>query len=182
MHGAAHWLALRALLSGGCVIVNSVVDHLEPADVWRTIETHRADTTLFIGEAFARPLLDELQAAFYDISSLRLIAVGGAFTSPATKQRMLGLIPQAVVVDLAGALRDRQRPAPDINRGTPDTRPRLQTRPRRHRPRPRACPPARPRRRRDRLAGQVAGIDDGDAPGPCEEAHQGRPHPVPHPR
>jgi fatty-acyl-CoA synthase len=103
MHGAAHWLALRALLSGGCVIVNSVVDHLEPADVWRTIEAHRADTTLLIGEAFARPLLDELHAAFYDISSLRLIAVGGAFTSPATKQRMLGLIPQAVVVDLAGA-------------------------------------------------------------------------------
>jgi acyl-CoA synthetase (AMP-forming)/AMP-acid ligase II len=32
-----------------------------------------------------------------------VIAVGGAFTSPASKQRILGLIPQAIVVDLAGA-------------------------------------------------------------------------------
>ena len=103
MHGAAHWLALRALLSGGCVIVNSIVDHLDPADVWRTIEAHSADSTLFIGEAFARPLLDELQAAAYDVSSLRVVAVGGAFTSPATKQRILDLIPRAVVADLAGA-------------------------------------------------------------------------------
>jgi 3-oxocholest-4-en-26-oate---CoA ligase len=103
MHGAAHWMALRALLSGGCVIVNSVVDHLEPADVWRTIEAHRADTTLFVGDAFARPLLDELQATAYDVTALRAIVVGGAFTSPATKQRILRLIPRAIVVDLAGA-------------------------------------------------------------------------------
>src|SRR5262249_22205593 len=89
LHRAAHWMALRALLSGGCVIVNGIVDHLDPADVWRTIEAHRADTTLFIGDAFARPLLDELQSAAYDVSSMRVIAVGGAFTSAATKQRIL---------------------------------------------------------------------------------------------
>ena len=62
MHGAAHWLGLRTLLSGGCVCVNAVVDHLEPAEVWTTIQAHKAYVTLLIGEAFARPLLDELQA------------------------------------------------------------------------------------------------------------------------
>ncbi|HEY3905805.1 MAG TPA: AMP-binding protein [Streptosporangiaceae bacterium] len=103
MHGAAHWLGLRTLLSGGCVCVNAVVDRLEPADVWTTIQAHKAYVTLLIGEAFARPLLDELQAGSYDVSSLRAIAVGGAFTSPATKQRLLELIPQAIVIDLAGA-------------------------------------------------------------------------------
>jgi fatty-acyl-CoA synthase len=103
MHGAAHWLALGALLAGGCVTINGVVDHLDAADAWSTVERHRSDTALVVGEAFARPLLDELERAHYDTSSLGLVLVGGAFTSAATKQRLLRLLPHVAVADLAGA-------------------------------------------------------------------------------
>ncbi|HEX3795824.1 MAG TPA: acyl-CoA synthetase [Acidimicrobiales bacterium] len=103
MHGAAHWLALRALLSGGTVVLNAVVDRLDPVDVWSTIADEQVSATLFVGDAFARPLIDELERGSYDTKSLALIAVGGAITSPATKQRLHALLPHTIIADLAGS-------------------------------------------------------------------------------
>ncbi len=103
MHGAAQWVALRSLLTGGTVVVNGIVDRLDPVDVWQTIERERVGATLFVGEAFARPLIAELERATYDTSSLALIAVGGAVTSPETKTRVLAQIPQVLIADLAGS-------------------------------------------------------------------------------
>jgi 3-oxocholest-4-en-26-oate---CoA ligase len=103
MHGAAQWVALRGLLTGGTVVVNGIVDRLDPVDVWQTIERESVGATLFIGEAFARPLIAELERGTYDTSSLRLIAVGGAVTSPETKARVLAHIPQVLIADLAGS-------------------------------------------------------------------------------
>ena len=103
MHGAAQWVALRGLLTGGTVVVNGIVDRLDPVDVWQTVERERVGATLFIGEAFARPLIAELERGTYDTSSLGLIAVGGAVTSPETKTRLLARIPQVLIADLAGS-------------------------------------------------------------------------------
>ena len=103
MHGAAQWVALRALLTGGTVVVNGIVDRLDPVDVWQTIGRERVGATLFVGEAFARPLIAELERGTYDTSSLALIAVGGAVTSPETKTRVLAQIPQVLIADLAGS-------------------------------------------------------------------------------
>ena len=69
MHGAAHWLGVRALLSGGTVLINGVVDHLDPADTWRLVERERATAMLLVGEAMARPMVNELAAGTYDVSS-----------------------------------------------------------------------------------------------------------------
>ncbi len=103
MHAAAHWTALRALLGGGTVVINGVVDRLDPSDVWSTVGAERVDMTMMVGEAFARPLLDELESRHYDTSSLTLVALGGAATSPSTKQRILGLLPDVLVIDGAGS-------------------------------------------------------------------------------
>ena len=103
MHGAAQWTALGALFAGDAVVINRVVDHLDPADVWSIVERERAERMLIVGEAFARPLLDELEAGEYDVGSLQLVVIGGAVTSPETKARMLRLLPGAHVADVAGA-------------------------------------------------------------------------------
>jgi len=71
--------------------------------VWQTIGRERVGATLFVGEAFARPLIAELERGTYDTSSLALIAVGGAVTSPETKTRVLAQIPQVLIADLAGS-------------------------------------------------------------------------------
>ena len=103
MHAAAHWTALRSLLGGGTVVVNDVVDRLDPADVWSVVGRERVDMTMMVGEAFARPLLDELEQGDYDTSSLTLVVLGGAATSSRTKQRILEALPHALVIDGAGS-------------------------------------------------------------------------------
>ena len=60
MHGAGHWVALRVWLGGGTVFLPSNPEHLDPADVWGLVERERIDFLLIVGDAFARPLLDEL--------------------------------------------------------------------------------------------------------------------------
>ena len=103
MHAAAHWTALRTLLGGGTVIVNSVVDRLDPADVWSLVESESVDMTMMVGEAFARPLIQELEAGEYDTSALTLVVLGGAATSPDTKRRILDALPHVLLVDGAGS-------------------------------------------------------------------------------
>ena len=95
---------MRALLSGGTVLINGVVDHLDTADAWSLVERERATAMLMVGEAMARPLLAELDTGDYDVATLTAVIVGGAITSPETKARLLELLPPgAVIADSAGA-------------------------------------------------------------------------------
>ena len=61
MHGAGHWVALsrvaRRRHGRAC---SSTPEHLDPADVWALVERERIEFMLIVGDAFARPLLDEL--------------------------------------------------------------------------------------------------------------------------
>ena len=61
MHGAAHWNALSCLLAGGTVVIQDDTEHLDPADVLDTCEREQVGSLLIVGDAFARPLLDELR-------------------------------------------------------------------------------------------------------------------------
>jgi fatty-acyl-CoA synthase len=105
MHGAGQVTSLGALLSGGTVVLNGVVDHLDPVDFWRTVARERVTRTVFIGEAVARPLLTELEAepGRYDVSSLGTVVNSGAPMSPETKQRLVVAVPGLRVVDMAGS-------------------------------------------------------------------------------
>ncbi len=103
MHGAAHWLALRQLLTGSTVVLNRVVDRFDPFDLWSLVDEEGVDSTLFVGEAFARPAMDAFEAGTFDGSSLKVIAVGGAITSPETKARILRSLPGVLVLDVAGS-------------------------------------------------------------------------------
>jgi fatty-acyl-CoA synthase len=103
MHGAAQWLAFGSLLSGDTVVINDVVDHLDPKEVWTTIEREKVGSTLMVGDAFARPLVEELEPGGYDASSLKIVVVGGAFTSPDVKARLTKALPHVLIFDAAGA-------------------------------------------------------------------------------
>ncbi|MDQ6838998.1 MAG: AMP-binding protein [Actinomycetota bacterium] len=103
MHGAAQWLGMNAVIVGGTLVINDVVDRLDPREVWTTVEREGVQAMLMVGEAFARPLLAELERTAYDASSLILIAVGGAVTSPETKERLTELLSDVLILDAAGA-------------------------------------------------------------------------------
>jgi fatty-acyl-CoA synthase len=67
------------------------------------VEREKVFSLSIVGDAFARPLLDQLQQATYDLSSLRVVGSGGALLSPALKKAFLERLPQVLVVDGYGS-------------------------------------------------------------------------------
>jgi 3-oxocholest-4-en-26-oate---CoA ligase len=113
MHGAGHWVALRVLLGGGTVFLLSDPERFDPADVWSTVERERIELMLIVGDAFARPLVDELDraassagsahAGAYDLASLNAILSGGAALSVGLKRELLAHLPTVMIVDGLGS-------------------------------------------------------------------------------
>jgi 3-oxocholest-4-en-26-oate---CoA ligase len=103
MHGAGQWVALGMVLGGGTVVFPDVVTHFDPASVLGAIERERVDLLAIVGEAFARPLCEELERHPRDLSSLGVIVSGGAAMSVGTKSRLHALLPATVLIDSGGA-------------------------------------------------------------------------------
>jgi 3-oxocholest-4-en-26-oate---CoA ligase len=103
IHGAAQWSVMTALTTGQSVVFPSVVDHLDAEDVVRTIERERVSVVTVVGDAMARPLLAAIEKGIADVSSLGVIANGGALLTPFVKQRLIEALPNAVVVDSVGS-------------------------------------------------------------------------------
>jgi fatty-acyl-CoA synthase len=103
MHGAGHWTAFITLHSGGTVIVQAEPRRLDPDDIWRTIERERAFSLTIVGDAFARPLLDQLRTSRYDLECLKVIGSGGAIFSLPLKHAFIELLPGVMIADGFGA-------------------------------------------------------------------------------
>ncbi len=103
MHVAAQWGAFMVLHQGGAVVIPSKVRSLDPDDIWSTIERERVFTLSIVGDAFARPLLEQLKARSYDLSSLRILGSGGAMLSPQFKRALFEKLPDLTIFDAFGA-------------------------------------------------------------------------------
>ncbi len=103
MHNAGHWPAFITLHQGGTVVVQGNPRRLDPDDIWRTVERERIFTLSIVGDAFARPLVDQLRSNRYDLSSLRVLGSGGAILSAPLRQALLELLPNVMIVDGFGA-------------------------------------------------------------------------------
>ncbi len=103
MHGAGHWIAFRTWHTGGTVIVPSHPERLDAADIWSTIERERAEFLLIVGDAFARPLIDELDRHHYDLGALTVVLSGGAALSARLKEQLLARLPTLIIVDGLGS-------------------------------------------------------------------------------
>lgn len=103
MHGAAHWNAISTFTSGGTVVLQDHPERLDAADILRTIERERVTALNIVGDAFARPLLDELRTGRYDASSLRHIVSGGAVLSSPIKHALTQLLPDLTILDIVGS-------------------------------------------------------------------------------
>jgi 3-oxocholest-4-en-26-oate---CoA ligase len=103
MHGAAHWNAISAFVSGGTVVVPDEPTRFDPADVLATCERERVTALQIVGDSFARPLLDELDAHPYDLAPLRFLLSGGAVLSAPVKARLVERIPGLRIVDVLGS-------------------------------------------------------------------------------
>ena len=107
IHGAAQWSVMTAITTGQTVVFPNVVDHLDADDVVRTIEREKVMTVTVVGDAMARPLVAAIEKAredgTADVSTLAVVANGGALLTPYVKQRLIEVLPNALVVDGVGS-------------------------------------------------------------------------------
>jgi len=104
MHVSAQWGAFSILYGGGTVVL-ATPGSLDPGEAWRLVGGERVNIVTLVGDAMARPLLDELTAypTRYDTSSLLVLASGGAVLSPSTKSQIASLLPTVITLDGLGS-------------------------------------------------------------------------------
>lgn len=93
MHATGMYTALGALVSGGRVVLLPSKSY-DPDELAATIERERVDTVAIVGDVFARPLADALDAAEadgrpYDLTSLKRVISFGMTWSAEVKKRLL---------------------------------------------------------------------------------------------
>ena len=94
MHGTGMWLgAFLPLLLGGTVITTSNLG-FDSDKLWKQVQDKKATNIVIVGDAFAKPMLDSLNAAKetnnpYDISSVQVIISSGVMWSSEVKQGLL---------------------------------------------------------------------------------------------
>jgi len=103
MHGAAHWGAFSVWNAGGMIVVQSEPRHLDPDDIWSTAAREKVQVMLIVGDAFARPLLDQLEKKSYDLSSLFMLVSGGAILTAGIKDELLEKLPHVRIMDALGS-------------------------------------------------------------------------------
>lgn len=103
MHGAAQWAVFTAMNTGQTVVFSPITSHLDVDDVVSTIEREKVLAVTVVGDAMARPLADAFERTSADLSSLAVVANGGAQLTPTAKQRLIDTKANLMVVDGVGS-------------------------------------------------------------------------------
>jgi len=103
MHGAAQWASFYYMTMGATLVFPTNTRTMDAVDVWQTVEREHIIGLSVVGDAMARPLIEELERGTYDTSSFLAFGSGGAMLSEGMKSRILAKLPNIVVSDVAGA-------------------------------------------------------------------------------
>jgi 3-oxocholest-4-en-26-oate---CoA ligase len=103
MHVAAQWTVFLAASMGATVVLHDDRTHFDAPTILGTAARERANMMTIIGDAYARPLIDELRRTPYDLSALAVLGTGGTPTSAAAKDELAALIPNVTIRDGYGA-------------------------------------------------------------------------------
>jgi fatty-acyl-CoA synthase len=103
MHGAAQWAAFYYMAMGATVVFPANTRSVDPVDVWDTVARERVIGISVVGDAMARPVIEELERGGHDTGSLMAFGSGGATLSVGLKERLLAVLPNVMITDVAGA-------------------------------------------------------------------------------
>jgi 3-oxocholest-4-en-26-oate---CoA ligase len=104
MHGAGCFSCMPILARGGAIVL--LRGHsFDPAEFLDTVDARQVHAASWVGDAFARPVADALDAhpGRWHLSSLKTITSGGVVFSEATKRRLLAHAPHLLLNDVFGA-------------------------------------------------------------------------------
>ena len=121
MHGAAHWMAMNALGNGNTIVLPHNPTTFDPKDFCETIGREQVNIALIVGDAFGRPLLDELDRTPHELSSLVLLISGGAALTAPVKTALLDRLPSLAIMDGLGSSETGQQASQVVSAGAPIT-------------------------------------------------------------
>jgi acyl-CoA synthetase (AMP-forming)/AMP-acid ligase II len=103
MHAAAQWTAFGGMHVGATIALHDDSTRFDARTILDVAEREKVAVMAIIGDAYARPLIEELRRAPRDLPALRRIGTGGAITSDECKEALLDLLPGVTIVDGYGA-------------------------------------------------------------------------------
>ncbi len=103
MHGAAHWNALSTWLSGGAVVIPDVVDRFDAVDALTVADRERVTSAVIVGDAFARPLIEAIDAGAPAPESLAYLISSGAILSRPLADALRARLPGVKILDVLGS-------------------------------------------------------------------------------
>jgi 3-oxocholest-4-en-26-oate---CoA ligase len=103
MHAAAQWTAFGGLLAGATIVLHDDSRRFDARTILETASREQVRLMSIVGDAYARPLVEELRRRPYDLSALHALATGGAATNETYKAALFELLPHVVIVDGYGA-------------------------------------------------------------------------------
>ncbi|HAP76492.1 MAG TPA: acyl-CoA synthetase [Acidimicrobiaceae bacterium] len=104
MHGTGQFSSLIAMNLGGA-IVTLPSRHFDVAELLHEVERNRVNSIIIVGQAFAGPILEHLDANpnTYDLSSVIMMSSSGVMWSQDNKEGLLRHLPQAALFDSFGS-------------------------------------------------------------------------------
>ena len=107
MHGTAMFLAFSTFVLGGTVVLLGG-RKFSAAELLRLVERERVNQLSIVGDAFARPIVEELERVesegkAYDLSSLGRIVSTGATLSAEMKRALMKRATNTAILDMVGA-------------------------------------------------------------------------------
>ena len=102
MHGATQWSILGQSFVGNRTVLLAKFD---PHEVWRLVESEKANSIMITGDAMGKPLIEALDdpGASYDLSSLLAVTSSAALFSAPVKDEFFRHLPNIVIVDAIGS-------------------------------------------------------------------------------
>src|SRR6185437_12670476 len=104
MHGTGMLMVMATMLAGGSVVTLEGA-HFDPVELWDAVDRHRVATIVIVGDAFAKPMLQVLDAnpGKYDLSCVVNMVSSGVMWSVEVKRGLIRHIPQILLVDSFGS-------------------------------------------------------------------------------
>ncbi len=105
MHATALASAYGTLSLGGTIVLLPG-DRFDAAGLWDTVDRTKADQLVIVGDAFARPLVDELEASpgRWSLATLKIVYSAGVMWSQDIKERMFEYLrDDALMLDVFGS-------------------------------------------------------------------------------
>ena len=103
MHAAGLWTVFSGALAGLTVVLYDDRTKFHAPAVWATAERERVGLMTMVGDAYAVPLIEELERNDYDLGSLYAIGTGGAATNPKHVAAILEKLPQVTIINGYGS-------------------------------------------------------------------------------